>query len=53
MREYKLTRSKRKTISIRINEDSSLDVKSPLHLPKKEIDEFVISKEKCIDKHSE
>ncbi len=52
MREYKLTRSNRKTVSIKINEDTSLEVKSPHYLSKKEIDEFVISKEKWIAKHT-
>jgi len=52
MREYKLTRSKRKTISIKIAEDSSLQVRAPLHLSKEKIDSFVNSKEKWIAKHT-
>lgn len=51
MREYKLTRSKRKTLAIRINEDSSLEVKAPINLSQEKIDIFVDSKEKWIDKH--
>jgi len=53
MREYKLTRSKRKTISIKINEDSTLEVKAPLHLSQEKIDSFVNSKEKWIAKHTD
>jgi len=52
MREYKLTRSKRKTIAIKINEDSSLEVKAPFHLSQEKIDSFVNSKEKWISKHT-
>ena len=53
MREYKLTRSKRKTLAIKINKDTSLEVKAPFHLSKEEIDSFVNSKEKWIAKHTE
>ena len=52
MREYKLTRSKRKTMAIKINRDSSLEVRAPINLSKKKIDEFVNSKEKWIAKHT-
>lgn len=52
MRKYKLTRSNRKTIGIKINEDSNLEVKAPLHLSQEEIDNFVNSKEKWIAKHT-
>ena len=52
MREYKLIKSKRKTISIKINEDASLEVRAPTNLSKKKIDEFVQSKEKWIAKHT-
>lgn len=53
MRKYTITRSNRKTIAIKINKDSSLEVKAPVNLPKDKIDEFVNSKEKWIAKHSE
>jgi len=52
MREYKLTRSKRKTIAIKINEDSRLEVRAPLHISQEKIDSFVNSKEKWIVKHT-
>ena len=52
MREYKVTYSKRKTISIKINEDSSLEVKAPYYLSKKEINDFVNSKEEWIAKNT-
>ena len=52
MREYKLTRSKRKTIAIKINEDSRLEVRAPLHISQEKIDSFVNSKEKWIAKHT-
>ncbi|MBZ9570605.1 M48 family metallopeptidase [Methanobrevibacter sp. TMH8] len=52
MREYKLTRSKRKTIAIRVNEDSSLEVKAPLYLSREKINNFVNSKEKWIAKNT-
>jgi predicted metal-dependent hydrolase len=52
MRKYKLTRSKRKTLAIKINKDSSLEVKAPINLSNEKIDEFVKSKEKWISKHS-
>ncbi len=52
MREYKVTYSKRKTISIKINEDSSLEVKAPHYLSKKEINDFVNSKEEWIAKNT-
>jgi len=52
MREYTLIKSKRKTISIKINEDASLEVRAPNHLSKKKIDEHIQSKEKWIAKHT-
>ena len=53
MREYKLTKTKRKTISIKIKEDGTLEVRAPTQLSKKKIDEFVQSKERWINKHTE
>ncbi len=46
--EYKLIRSKRKTLSIQINKEAEIIVKAPINLPKYAIDEFVKSKEKWI-----
>ena len=45
--EYTLTRSKRKTIAIHIH-SGIVDVRAPLNMSKREIDRFVISKEKWI-----
>jgi len=53
MRKYTLSRSKRKSLSIQIKKDGSLHVKAPIHLPQKEIDDFIDSKEKWIAKHTE
>ncbi|MCL2539250.1 MAG: M48 family metallopeptidase [Oscillospiraceae bacterium] len=47
MREYKLVRSKRKTIAIHILE-GLVEVRAPMKTPKRVIDEFVASKEKWI-----
>ncbi|KZX14817.1 WLM domain protein [Methanobrevibacter cuticularis] len=51
MREYKLIQSKRKTISLKIKEDASLEVRAPLQISKKEIDNFINKKESWINKH--
>ncbi|MGL4670247.1 MAG: M48 family metallopeptidase [Methanobacteriaceae archaeon] len=51
MMDYTITRSKRRTISLRINDDASLEVKAPLKLSEKEIASFVESKENWIKKH--
>jgi len=53
MRKYKITRSNRKTMTIKINENGSLEVKAPMKLSKDKINEFVKSKEKWIAKHTE
>ena len=52
MRKYKLIRSKRKSISIKINEKASLEVRAPFHISQEEIDSFVNSKEEWIAKHT-
>jgi len=51
MREYKLIKTKRKTITLKIKEDGTLEVRAPLNISKEKIDEFVKSKEKWIAKH--
>jgi len=50
MIEYNLTRSRRKTIAIHIR-DGYVDVRAPLHSPKRDIDTFVLSKESWIHKN--
>lgn len=47
----RLIRSKRKTIALIIRSDGSLEVRAPLHLPKKDILEWVASKSGWIEKH--
>lgn len=47
----RLIRSKRKTIALIIRPDGSLEVRAPLHLPKKDILEWVASKSGWIEKH--
>jgi len=46
---YTLTRSKRKTVAIYIR-NGFVDVRAPLKMPKKDIDKFIIAKEKWIIK---
>ena len=47
MIEYTLTRSKRKTVAIYIN-NGGVEVRAPLKMPKRDIEKFVASKEKWI-----
>ena len=51
MREYKLIKTKRKSITIKIKEDATLEVRAPLNISDEKIDTFVKSKEKWIAKH--
>lgn len=51
MEKYKLERSKRKTISLSLLPDSSLLVRSPRHVPKSYLDEFVKEKASWIATH--
>ena len=51
MREYKLVRSKRKTVSMRIDDNCEIVVRAPLYMPKKDIDDMVSRSETWIDKH--
>ena len=48
--EYKLIRSKRKTISVEINERCEVVVRAPLRIGQKEIDKFVFEKRDWIEK---
>jgi len=47
MIEYVLTRSKRKTLALYIH-DGTVEIRAPLKMPQRAIDEFVASKEKWI-----
>lgn len=51
MYDYNLIRSKRKTISIRIDENCHLVVRAPLRTPKQEIDKIVSNQSGWIEKH--
>lgn len=53
MYKYKLTRSKRKSISIEITQKLELIVRAPNQLPQQDIDSFVLSREAWIEKHIE
>lgn len=50
MTEYKLTRSKRKTVCIIVHKDASIEVRAPLKMKQTDIDSFISSKEKWIQK---
>jgi len=50
LHEFTLIRSKRKTIAIHIY-DGTVEVRAPMRVPKYEIDKFVASKEKWINKN--
>ena len=47
---YKLVRSRRKTAAIYITKDASVEVRAPLKMSKADIDKFIASKEKWIEK---
>ena len=51
MYEYKLIRSRRKSVSLQINDNCELVVRAPLKTPKKEIDGIVMRHEEWISKH--
>ncbi len=50
MNGYKITRSKRKTISIIVHKDASVEVRAPLKTKQSEIERLIISKQNWIDK---
>ncbi|MDR0817647.1 MAG: M48 family metallopeptidase [Clostridiales Family XIII bacterium] len=49
--EYRLTRSRRRTITIRVTKDAVLDVRAPMRTSVREIEGFLRSKQKWIDRH--
>ena len=51
MYDYKLIRSKRKSISIRIDENCELIVRAPLRTSKQELDKIVLANTGWIEKH--
>ena len=50
---YRLIRSRRKSVTLRITKDAELEVRAPLRISKKEIDRIVASKQSWINKHLE
>jgi len=51
MHEYKLIRSKRKTVAIHITKHGTVEVRAPKDVPKSYIDGIVCEKDKWIEKH--
>lgn len=51
MKDIKITKSKRKTISLQIKPDGSIELKAPLHTTNVQIQEFWNQKSKWIEKH--
>lgn len=49
--EYKIIRSSRRTIAIQITPDGRVFVRSPRHMSRNSVDEFVRSKQVWIEKH--
>ena len=49
--EIKITRSRRKTLSLRITPTGDLDIRAPLGLPRREIDRFLEEKAEWIQKN--
>lgn len=48
---YKLTRSKRKTVSLSINRDLTVVVRAPMRMARPQIDQFVQKHEDWLEKH--
>ena len=53
MTEYRLVRARRKTLSLRLLEDGTAEVRAPLRCPKAEIEAFVRDHEEWIRRHRE
>lgn len=51
MMEYKLIRSRRKTLAIEISRDARLIVRAPMRLPQQVIDSFLEQKQDWINEH--
>ncbi|MCS5591963.1 MAG: M48 family metallopeptidase [Gammaproteobacteria bacterium] len=50
---YQIIRSKRKTLSLQINQNAELIIRAPLRLPEKDIQAFVVEKSSWISKKQE
>ncbi|MGN0194818.1 MAG: M48 family metallopeptidase, partial [Pseudoramibacter sp.] len=53
MQEYQLIQSRRKTISMQVKKDGTLEVKAPVNIDKKEIDRFVEERAAWIQKRKQ
>ncbi len=51
MLEYKLIRSKRRTVSVQVMRDGSFLVRAPMFYPQIQIDNFIMKKQKILEKH--
>lgn len=51
--DYRLIRSRRKTLSIEITRDGKVVVRAPLRLPQREIDRFLAQKRNWIETHQQ
>ena len=51
MEQYQLIRSNRRTLGFEITKDGTLVVRAPLHMPKREIEQYIIEKSAWIEKH--
>jgi predicted metal-dependent hydrolase len=49
--DYTLIRSRRRTAELRVTHGATLEVRAPLHMPKRDIDAFVASKDTWIRAH--
>lgn len=52
MIDYTLVRSNRKSVSLRIKNDGSVEVRCPLHVQQSEVDNFVLQQQNWIEKHA-
>lgn len=48
---YKLIRSQRKTLSLRITAEAEVEVRAPLRMPLEKIEDFITEKENWLQKH--
>src|SRR5690554_611600 len=53
MIEYHLIRSKRKSLSLQIKPDGTLEARAPLSMSKASIEKFIGQKRRWIDKHQQ
>lgn len=49
--QYTLIRSKRRTLALHITPEGGLEVRAPLRMPQKEIEDFILLKQAWVEKH--